>query len=276
MPFYDVLDNPRLAKASCSEFEKNFIKENFPKDVIIRVFGFAGSGKGTLSSSLATILQIPNVESSFIFRGLTYLYLELGLESSFENSQKIFELLTCIPGESGELEVYYKDQKISKEVLKTPVIDQKVATYASVDYNRELYYDKLIVFLQLIQNSCILDGRGANTKYIKVMESLGRKIVRIFLDASDTVKAQRYYSARIAKLMLADSAFHEGEKERQLILEEFKSGIVKRNEQDFATWINLDMGVITPDTVILDTTEMTPEEANQTAIKYIGTKLGLI
>jgi len=251
---------------SLVEHIKNRLNE---KKTIIRIYGFAGTGKGTLSKELAKYLDIPNIDSGLFWRAITSIYEDLKLDISPDNSSVVFNLLEVYPDEKGSLTLKYKDHVFSRSDLKNPFIDSKVALYASSDYNREKYYDKLIAYLSLLNQSCILDGRGAYPRYISESEKNGFQIIRILVDCEDEIKAKRYYSAYINKEKQKNPDFVQNQEEKVQMIEDLQKGILDRNQKDAQTWISLDMGMITADSAILDTSYLTESESTDLALNFI-------
>lgn len=262
-----------LSKNSLTFDQIENIKSSLPKNVIVRIFGFAGAGKGTLSQILSSYLSIPNVESSLIWRAATHIFEELTLPITPKNGKLVFSKIQTTTGEGNTLNIVYDGILLEKSVLKRSFIDEKVSIYSSVDFLREEFYDKLVSFLKSISSSCILDGRGAYPRYIKDMEANGYNIIRIFLDARDDVKAERYYLAKIGKLKLKNSNFVESESEKIKIINEFKLAIVERNKNDWETWLRLNMGTLTEDTGVLDTSDLNEQETAQTALAFIKSRI---
>ncbi|MEM1312529.1 MAG: (d)CMP kinase [Patescibacteria group bacterium] len=260
----------KINKSSITDSEIQDLVNRLPNNVIFRVFGFAGTGKGTLSSNLATALSIPNVESSLIWRAITLIYEDLGLGLEDKNSDLVLAKLQVVHGAEKQLLVKYDSNIINRVSLKSPLVDSKVATYSANSYLREKFYDLMIDFLSSINCSCVLDGRGAYPRYITGIEERGYKIIRLLLDASESEMAQRYYASYINKKLITDPDYVESASEKQLLLENFNKGIIARNDKDWETWNRLDLGTITEDTAIVDTTGMSIDEVFQSVLSYIN------
>jgi cytidylate kinase len=259
----------KIKKANISSEDLQNLIQNFPKNIILRVYGFAGTGKGTLSSKLASTLNIPNIESSLIWRAITYVYEKLKLDLNRENSDLVLSKLEVVHGEKNVLLVSNNGEVIERSELKSSMVDSKVAYYSADSYLRERFYDLMIEFLRTTDGSCVLDGRGAYPRYIKGAEEAGYKVIRLLLDASDEEMAQRYYAAYLAKKQKSDPGHIESEEEKEQMIQDFTQGIIARNQQDWDTWNKLNLGTITPDTAIFETTGMTIEEVTQTVLSYI-------
>jgi cytidylate kinase len=265
----------KIEKANISSEDLQFLIHHFPKNVILRVFGFAGTGKGTLSTTLANTLNIPNIESSLIWRAITYIYEDLKLDLYRENSDLVLGRLEVVHGDKNVLLVRYNGKVIERSALKSSMVDSKVAFYSADSYLRERFYDLMIEFLKSTDGSCVLDGRGAYPRYIQAAEQAGFQVVRLLLDASEKEMAQRYYAAYLAKKQKSDPGHIESEEEKEQMLQDFTQGIIARNQQDWDTWNKLNLGTITPDTAIFETTGMSIDEVTQTVLSYIKQTLEL-
>lgn len=274
MPLYSDDLGVKLFKTEFDDSKLEQLKAKLPKDFIISIFGFAGAGKGTLSTHLSQVLNIANIDSGRIWRALTYGYLQTGLEGSPEATVEIFSRINMRITEDKQTEVAFDGKWLALEQLRRPEVDARVPHLAKIDFNREQYYKFLADFLTNLHQPCILDGRGATPPHIQKAEANGVQIIRFFLDASDDVKAARYYRAWLSKQKASDANFQETDTQKQQILEEFRQTIIERNQRDWQTWIELNMGTITPDTAVMDTSNMTIEEENQTALAHILNRLG--
>jgi cytidylate kinase len=245
------------------------LKESLPKNSIIRVYGLAGVGKGTLSYSLSDILELPNIESSFILRCATYIYKKLDLETSRQNTDLVFDkMITKIKNKALNFE--FKDQEITAKDLKTAFIDKFVPIYAQDLYIREKFDDTLDFITQSMSEPFIADGRGAFEPYLVKAEQRGQLVIRILLDSDDEIKAKRYINGLLTKQNKSSfSKEEEGE-----ILAEFKKTIVLRNQRDVQNIIEKKLGLISDDTGFIDTTQMNPEEVLKTALSFIESKIG--
>ncbi len=259
-----------LAKQTFSQGQITSLKANLAnKKIIIRICGFAGTGKGTLGENIASVLSWPYVESSMILRAITIVFEDVGLPVNPENTKLVFDKLEVFPSPSKEISLKYNSEVLTKTVLKSEFVDSNVAKYAGAKEVRENYYKVLEIYLKQLDSSCVLDGRGVETPYLQAAQDWGYQIIRLFMDSSDEVKAERYYKAYLQKRLQENSSYQETEVEKTKMLGDFKEGIVRRNEKDLDTWLNLRIGVMTPNTGLLDTTYMAIPEVLQTALNFI-------
>lgn len=263
----------KLSKNSFDFKNLEELKKNLPKKAIIRVYGLAGVGKGTLSENLAKILEIPNLESSLILRAATFGYLKLDLELSEQNTQKIFEKID-IKVVDNHLEFYFERQLLSKKQLKSPEIDKNVTNFSSNVFMRQQFDETLDELVQqTFETACVADGRGALEPYLLKAEKSGFRVIRILLDSSDEVKAKRYYENFIKQKKDKDPIFVEQMEDKEEFLEQFEKTIVQRNNKDIQNILDKNLGLISQDSGLIDTSEFLPQEVLETALDFIQKSL---
>ena len=262
----------KLTKKSFSEKDIENLKKELPKNLILRVYGLAGVGKGTLSKMLAKTLEIPNMESSLILRCATFIYENKNLPLNKENTDQVFQDMD-IYIENQELKFGLNGAKIEKSQLKTANIDKNVTKYSSDLYVREKFDKALDDLVQRVFDSAIVaDGRGAFEPYLLNAEKHGFKVIRILVDADQKVKAQRYYQEYIKNQILADPDFIETEDLKEKVLTEFEQAILERDKKDVANIIDKKIGLISEDSGFLDTSNLTPQEALETALEFVNSQ----
>lgn len=242
------------------------LKNNLPNNLIIRVYGLAGVGKGTLSKSLADTLGIPNIESSFILRCATHIFQEMNLDFSKENIDKVFAEFKVSTDQSG-LVFDWKGKKISDKELKTPKVDELVPVVAQIPHVREKFDTTLDNVVLELNKPLVADGRGSHEPYLVKAEKRGWKVVRLLLDASDEIKADRY----LAKYLSKHPNLNSDQKED--IIKEFKKTVVERNHQDVKNILDKNLGLISEDSGFIDTSNMSPQEVLETALNFVQESL---
>jgi len=262
-----------LEKATFSQDQLESLKNNLSKKVIIRVYGLAGVGKGTLSESLAKSLQIPNLESSMILRIATFGYLKLGLELSDLNTQKVFEKID-IKVVDNSLEFYFENKFVDRKSLKNPVIDKNVTDFSSDLFVRQKFDDTLDNLVQKVfKTAVVADGRGAFEPYLLKAEKSGFKIIRVLLDSSDEIKAKRYYRGFIKSEKAKNPDFDEKVINKQEFLKEFEKTVVQRNQKDITNILDKKIGLISKDSGLIETSNLSPQEVLETTLDFIAKSL---
>lgn len=227
-----------------------------PNNLVIRISGLAGSGKGTLSKRLKENLDILYIESSFILRACSYIYLDLGLELSPENTKKVFELMN-VGVQDDLILIKYKDKVLQKSDLKNDQIDRVVAIYAGDHYVRLAYYEKIISFIFNLDKACILDGRGAETPYLQEIKEKGSNIIRISLYTNDEVGYKRYQQESIDKNL-------------ERTWDDYNESVLLRNQKDVETSYKENLPLSVDESHVVDTSYMTPDEVLATVLMIIN------
>jgi cytidylate kinase len=236
---------------------------------IVRVFGLAGAGKGTLSKQLVDFYNIANLETSYILRSATWIYKQLGLEFNDANTSKVFDQI--------KIEFFDKvlhftwvnngtEIKLTDNELRSNIVQENVAVLSGNTQFRQEYYDKISFILNnLIDSAVILDGRGSNTPYLNLAEADGFKVIRIFLFANKHSNYTRYKSAYQIRNQISDWT----ELDEINCRNEFDTNIDQRNMQDYQNAVDNNMGLLTPDTGIIDTSNLKPTQVLQIAVEFI-------
>ncbi len=239
------------------------------KKIIIRIFGLAGAGKGTLAKQLVNYYNIDNLETSNILRSATWIYLQLGLEFNDENSKYVFENI--------KVEFYHSklhftaitkhkiEFKLTDKELRSNEVQAKVAIFSGDPEFRKQYYDAIYYILNRLDNAVILDGRGSNTPYLDQAEANGFKVIRIFLWANNKSNYERYKKAYKERNGVK---FWDDYDELKCKLE-FQTNIPDRNIQDYNNAVSNDLGLLTEDTGIIDTSSLSPIQVLQVAVDFI-------
>ena len=263
----------KLTKKTFSKVQIEALKNKLPKNLILRVYGLAGVGKGTLSKMLAQTLEIPNMESSLILRCATFIYENKNLPLNKENTDQVFEDMD-IYVENQELKFGLNGAKIEKKDLKTANIDKKVTKYSSDLYVREKFDKALDNLVQRVFDSAVVaDGRGAFEPYLLNAQQYGFQVIRILVDADQKVKAKRYYQEYVKNQILANPDFIETDNLKDKVLKEFEQAILERDKKDVANIEDKKIGLISQDSGILDTSHLTPGEVLETALSFVENQL---
>jgi cytidylate kinase len=245
------------------------ILKTLPSKTIIRIFGIAGAGKGTLSKLLTQDYGLTNLETSYILRSATWIYKQLGLELTEENTKEVFGQIE-IKLENKALVFLWNDEVLSDNELRSNLVQQNVSIYSGNPFFRSQYYSKISFILkELVNEPVILDGRGSTTPYLIQAQKDGYNIIRIFLWSDDEVSYSRYKSNFMSKNKLEEIT----KEQEQSLKTEFQKNILDRNISDYENAISNNLGLITQDTGILDTSDMQPQEVLNTAISFINSQI---
>jgi cytidylate kinase len=234
------------------------------KKTIIRLYGTVGSGKGTLANNLMSTFDLTNFETSYILRSCTWIYEHLGLVFGDNNTKNVYSQLE-IRLQNKSLTFFWRNQQLTNTELRSNAVDQKVSIYSGNPYFRSLYYDKINYILNnLATTAVILDGRGSNTPYLNMAEQEGFKVIRFFLWVNSQVSYQRFLS----RLGIAET-----EANKQELQSNFIKNVINRDLQDYNNIITNNLGTISPDTGIIDTSDLNPQQVLKIAINFINSNL---
>lgn len=225
---------------------------NIP-EIIIAVDGFSSTGKSSFARKLAEKLGFLYLDSGALYRGVTLFAQEEGL---------ITRLNTVDPRLSNELlhldlhfdkgnQTYIGPRCIERQI-RTLEVSAQVSPVSAMPFVRSFVDRKLHEFAA--NGKVVMDGRDIGTT---VFPDAGLKI---FMTASDQVRAQRRYDELVAKgehPALEDVIANL--RERDYIDSHRQTSPLRRAEDAF----------------VLDNSEMTIEEEIAWAIGVIQGKFGL-
>ncbi len=219
----------------------------------IAIDGPAGAGKSTIAREAAKRLGYVYVDTGALYRAVALFVLQRNIDP--DNSAKVVSVLPMIDVElryvDGEQRVYLCGENVSR-VIRTPEISRAASTVSAYPKVRELLFRLQQETASV--NNVIMDGRDIGTVV------LPRAQVKIFLTASAEERATRRYNELIA----------QGKK---VVYEEILEDIKVRDHNDSSRAIAPLKQA--PDAVLIDTTEMSVEEAVNSVVNTVKQKIGL-
>ena len=221
--------------------------------IVIAVDGPSGAGKGELTKRLAKELNYSLLDSGSIYRVLAYAARLAGLALFDEDSlvQEALVLNLSFDVQDDGVHVILNGDDVSQEIRneQAGINASKVAALPLV---REALLQRQRDFLVQSEKGLVADGRDMGTVVFPEAQ------VKIFLDASAEVRANRRY-----KQMLASG--------KEALLPEILQDIKDRDERDrnrpVAPLVAAD------DAVIIDSSNMTIDEVVKEALAIIHSKL---
>lgn len=160
-------------------------------DIIIAVDGYSSTGKSTLAKLIAKEFEFLYLDSGAMYRGVTLFAQEKGLidENSIisPNLEKALEGLDLYFGLDG---TYIGDRCIEK-LIRTMGVSSQVSPISAVPYVRNFVDDRLHEMAKA--GRVVMDGRDIGTTVFPNAE------LKIFMTASDQVRAQRRFDELVAK-----------------------------------------------------------------------------
>ncbi len=220
---------------------------------IVGIDGTAGSGKGTVTKNIANRLNLVNIDTGSTYRCVALAVLrENAINNGIIDEKKVIELLDKISIEientkTGD-KVFLNGEDVTRKIREkdvtqvvSPVSSIKEVRFKMVDLQRKMAEGKDV----------IMEGRDICTYVFPNAD------VKIYLDATEEERARR----RLLEMQ---------EKGMQITYEEVLDNIRKRDYNDKIKEIGALK--LAPDSIVIDTTNLTIEEVEEKIIEIINKK----
>lgn len=207
-------------------------------DIIIAVDGYSSTGKSSLAKQIARSLGFTYLDSGALYRGVT-LFAQREGHISPDNtvSDSLQAALDSLQLFFGEGNHCFMDGEDVEEQIRSMSVSSQVSPIAAVPYVRE-WVDCRLHSLSS-SGRVVMDGRDIGTTVFPNAE------VKIFMTASDSVRAKRRYDELVSKGQKADlTEVLENLRQRDWIDSHRETSPLRRAEDAF----------------VLDNSEMTMEE----------------
>ncbi|MCZ0754418.1 (d)CMP kinase [Anoxybacillus sp. J5B_2022] len=222
------------------------------KRISIAIDGPAAAGKSTVAKKLAEKLSYLYIDTGAMYRALTYLALQKGID--VHNEQALLKLLrdTYIelkPSEQGQL-VFVNGEDVTN-VIRSEDVTNNVSFVAKHSLVRE----EMVARQQALgaQGGVVMDGRDIGTHV------LPRAEVKIFLKASVEERARRRHAENIARGFASD-------------LETLKEEIARRDKMDSEREVAPLQKA--EGAVEIDTTSLTIDDVVNEIMKIVNERVG--
>lgn len=213
----------------------------------VAIDGPAGAGKSTIARAAAKALGFIYVDTGALYRAVGLYALRAGIKPG--DAAAVGAALENIKVElsfiNGEQSVLLNGEDVSSQI-RTPEASMAASDVSAIPAVRAFLFDLQRDIAK--KNNCIMDGRDIGTVVLPHAQ------IKIFLTASPEIRAKRRYDELIAK----------GETvEFKDVLED----LIKRDYNDS----HREVAPLKPaeDGVILDTSDLSLEEAIESAIRII-------
>lgn len=220
------------------------------KEIVnIAIDGPAAAGKSTVAKKVAEILHMTYIDTGAMYRAFTYAVMKKGLDPKNEQ-----EAITLIPNIQIELlpdnRVLCNGEDVTK-AIREPVVSSNVSYIAAMKPVRL----KLVELQRAMakKKSVVMDGRDIGTYVLPDAK------VKIFQIASVETRALRRYEENLQKGIPST-------------LKEVEENVRQRDYIDS----NRDFAPLKPasDSVLLDTSNLSIDEAVEAVLKIIQEKTG--
>lgn len=222
---------------------------------VVAIDGPAGTGKGTITKLIAKEMGLLNIDTGAMYRCVALASLQKEI-TSLEQKEVIIEIAKKVniqmENNNGELTIFLDGQDVTKQI-RSKEVTAFVSPVSSIPEVREI-----MVNLQRKmagQKDVIMEGRDITTVVFPNAD------VKIYLDADVEIRAKRRYKENLEKNM-------------QTSYEETLKAVKQRDYND----MHKPVGAlkIAKDAIIIDTTNLTIEQAKEKVKKIISSKIRLI
>ena len=217
----------------------------------IAIDGPSGAGKSTLAKALAARLGIIYVDTGALYRAVGYYVKSKGVDP--QDSVAVEELLPEIniglKYECGVQNVYLNGENLGDKI-RQPEISMYASAVSAIPAVRKFLLETQKSIAR--EHSVVMDGRDIGTVILPDAD------IKIFLTATDEVRARRRYNELLAKGI---------EVKYEDVLAEMKERDARDRSREIAP------AIPAPDAVILDNSDCTNEESVEDALRIIKEKL---
>lgn len=218
-------------------------------NTVIAIDGYSSCGKSTLAKALAKKLHFIYIDSGAMYRAVTLYFLRHNVD--LNSNEQVVEALKDIHlnfhSRDYQTHITLNDEEVSEEIRQMPVSDN----VSSVAALREVRHEMVKQQQRMGRSkNIVMDGRDIGTTVFP------DATLKIFMTADPKVRAERRYKELY-------------EKNPDITLEEVFENIAHRDYQD-TTRAESPL-VRAPDAIILDNTNMTPDEQLQFALDQVNT-----
>ena len=217
----------------------------------VAIDGPAGAGKSTLARAAAGRLGYIYVDTGALYRSVAYYVLKMGKDP--KNSGEVIALLPGIRPElkyiDGVQHVFINGEDVS-EHIRTSEVSMNASAVSAIPEVRQFLFD--IQKNIAANNDIIMDGRDIGTVVLPDAQ------VKIYLTASDKVRAERRCAELVAKGENADF---------ENVLEDIRRRDYNDMHRETAPLKQAE------DAVLLDTSELDPEQSLSRLVEIIKSRI---
>jgi len=222
------------------------------KNIVVAIDGYSSCGKSTLAKALAKKLHFIYVDSGAMYRAVALYFLRNNID--LNNTEQVVEALKNIHlnfhSRDYQTHITLNDEEVSDEIRQMPVSE----TVSAVSAIREVRHEMVKQQQRMGRSkNIVMDGRDIGTAVFP------DATLKIFMTADPKVRAERRYKELLPK-------------NPDITLEEVFENLAHRDYQD-TTRAESPL-VRAHDAIILDNTELTPDEQLQFAIDKLKPFLG--
>jgi cytidylate kinase len=216
-------------------------------NIVIAIDGYSSCGKSTLAKALAQKLHFIYVDSGAMYRAVTLYFLRhhVNLHDHEQITEALKNIHLNFHSRDYQTHITLNDEEVSDEIRHMPVSDNVSAVAALREVRHEMVKQQQRMGRS---KNIVMDGRDIGTTVFPHAQ------LKIFMTADPKVRAERRYKELYAK-------------DPDITLEEVFENIAHRDYLD--TTREESPLVRASDAIILDNTNLTPEEQLQFALDKV-------
>lgn len=216
-------------------------------NIVIAIDGYSSCGKSTLAKALAQKLHFIYVDSGAMYRAVTLYFLRhnIDLKDHHQVDEALKDIHLNFHSRDYQTHITLNDEEVSDEIRQMPVSDNVSAVAAIKEVRHEMVKQQQRMGRS---KNIVMDGRDIGTTVFPDAQ------LKIFMTADPKVRAERRYKE-----------LHP--KNPDITLEEVFENIAHRDYQD--TTRQESPLIRAKDAIILDNTNMTPDEQLQFALNKV-------
>ncbi|MES2276824.1 MAG: (d)CMP kinase [Bacteroidota bacterium] len=216
-------------------------------NIVVAIDGYSSCGKSTLAKALAKKLHFIYVDSGAMYRAVTLYFLRNNID--LHNHEQIADALTNIHlnfhSRDYQTHITLNDEEVSEEIRLMPVSENVSAVSAIREVRVEMVRQQQRMGKS---KNVVMDGRDIGTVVFPHAQ------VKLFMTADPKIRAERRFKELAPK-------------NPDITLEDVFENLAHRDYQD--TTREESPLVRADDAIILDNTDLTPDEQLQFALDKI-------
>lgn len=219
------------------------------KNLVVAIDGYSSCGKSTLAKALAKKLGFIYIDSGAMYRAVTLYFLrnnvDMTNQAAIDDALKHIEL--NFHSRDYESHILLNGEEVSEEIRQMPVSEN----VSEVSANKKVRHDMVKQQQRMGKSkNIVMDGRDIGTAVFEDAQ------VKFFMTADPKIRAERRHNEMIAK------------GDNETTLEEVFENLAHR---DYADTTRKESPLVrAEDAIILDNTDLTPQEQLDFALEKVN------
>lgn len=224
-----------------------YLYRRMSKNIVVAIDGYSSCGKSTLAKAIAKKLHFIYVDSGAMYRAVTLYFLrkKIDLKNAEDVSAALKEVHLNFNSRDYETHIMLNDEEVSEEIRLMPVSENVSAVAAIKAVRTEMVRQQQRMGKS---KNIVMDGRDIGTAVFPEAQ------VKLFMTADPKIRAERRYKELHGK-------------NPEIGLESIFDNLAHR---DFLDTTRAESPLVrASDAIILDNTDLTPEEQLLFALSWI-------